>query len=71
MVLPHIEGFEIAGNGRRWHLPALPMRLARLLQSSQASRKEKRPHPSSQQPPPLRGRTPKPWFEGEPANVII
>ena len=33
-------------SGRRWHLPALPTTLARLPLRSQASRKEKRPHPA-------------------------
>ncbi len=36
--------------GQRWHLPALPTTLARLLLRSQASRKEKRPHTASTQP---------------------
>ena len=40
--------------GQRWHLPALPTTLARLLLRSQASRKEKRPHPASTPNPPLR-----------------
>ncbi len=48
-------GDEIPSHpGRRWHLPALPTTLARLLLRSQASRKEKRPHPTSIPNPPLR-----------------
>ena len=41
---------RVVNTGQRWHLPALPTTLARLLLRSQASHKEKRPHTTSTQP---------------------
>jgi aminoglycoside phosphotransferase (APT) family kinase protein len=57
--------------GRRWHLPALPTTLARLTLRVQASRKEKRPHTASTQPPSLRDNTFKPPIWVEPVEDFI
>ncbi|MGZ3609366.1 MAG: hypothetical protein ACXWPS_04355 [Ktedonobacteraceae bacterium] len=41
----------VGTNGQRWHLPALPTTLARLLLRSQARRKEKRLHTTNSTTP--------------------
>ena len=43
----------VIAQGNRWHLPALPTTLARLVLRTQARRKEKGPIPSSSPHPPL------------------
>ena len=56
MQAQRLEGNEIyrrvVNTGQRWHLPAEPSTLARLLLRSQASRKEKRPTPHPHSPCP-------------------